>query len=159
MQNNDELESVWADGIPKMIKDEDLLDAETILRMCIKSFLEKEVSSGNCELLDFTPKINAFPNVVVQKNDQIYGIAVIPCIYPHYLPKNNDFRFQFVKHCDSQNCLPVICPVAIHSLDEARKKASILLEGDLFNCYPLGMKILNLDPEQDLSFDQLNFTF
>lgn len=151
------MESIWAAGVPKVLHEEDLLEPKAILNMCIKTVLDTKVVPNHYQVLAVNDSLNSFPNIVIQKEKTVYALAVIPCIYPHYMPKNDAFRIQFANHCLKQHHIPLICPVTLYSVDEERMKHSVLLKGDLFHCISLGMVECTTEAEQDLSYEKLNF--
>lgn len=157
--NPNELESIWAAGVPKKIKEEDFLEPKSILNMCIKTVLDTKIVPKEYRILAVNDELGKYPSLLIEKEKTVYALAVIPCIYPHYMPKNDGFRIGFADHCLKQNYIPVICPVALYSIDEERKKASIVLKGDLFHTVCLGFKECTLDENQDLSFEALNRDF
>lgn len=154
-----ELESIWADGIPKNIQEEDYLEPQSILNICIKTVLDTKIVPKEYRVLAVNDALGKYPNLLIEKEKTVYALAVIPCIFPHYMPKNDSFRMGFASHCMKQSYIPVICPVVLYSVDEERKNQSILLKGDLFHTVCLGFKICTEDDEQDLSFENLDRDF
>ncbi len=156
MQNN-ELESIWADGIPNKIEDKDKIEPKGILQMCIRFVLENILNKEEYKITSVQDNINAYPNIELIYNESKYAIAVVPCIFPYFIRNNDELRIGFAKASIEKNYIPVLCPVVICSVDEQRANNSIYLKGDLFKFANLGQKILNTEPHQEITPDNLDF--
>lgn len=156
MQQNN-LESIWADGIPSKIEEKDLLEPKAVLQMCIRFTLEHILKDKGYEITSVQDDPNLFPNIEAKKEKKKYAIAVIPCIYPHFMAKNDALRIGFAKASIEKNYTPVLCPIPIRSIDKERAEASVYLKGDLFQFANLGQIILTTEASQEISPNTLNF--
>ncbi len=156
MQNN-ELESIWADGIPNRIKDDDRIEPKGILQMCIRFVLENILNKEDYKIISVQDNLNIYPNIEIIHNDTKYAIAVVPCIFPYFIRNNDDLRIGFAKAAIAKNYVPVLCPILISSVDEERAKNSIYLKGDVFKFANIGQKILNTEPHQEINPNNLDF--
>lgn len=152
-------ESIWADGVPAKINKEDILTPENILSMCIRFTIEQTLKDKGYEVVGINGKVTELPNIVIKKEDKMYALVVVPCIYPNYMRQNDNLRIDFVNGCIKQNLTPVICPVLIHSTDKERALKSVMLKGDTFKISSLGQEILTNEPKQELALNTLKFKF
>lgn len=79
MEKNN-LESVWADGVPEKINPEDVLPPKHILDMCIRFTLEQIIKDRGYKVLGVNDDLKSYPNILLEKENQQYAIAVVPCI-------------------------------------------------------------------------------
>ena len=92
---NQVLESIWADGIPANIKKEDVMLPIDILKLCIKFTVEQILLTNDYKIIGVIEDLHNFPNVTAEKDGKRYGIVVLPEIYPHFGGVPKDFRLQF----------------------------------------------------------------
>ena len=156
MQEN-KIESIWADGIPAKIEDKDRVEPKTVLNMCIHYVIEYIIKGKNYEILSAQDELNIYPNIELKQGNEKYAVAVIPCIYPYFMPKNDKLRIGFAKAAKEKNYIPVICPVPIRSIDNERAEASIYLKGDLFQFANIGQIIVTEEEVQEITPNTLNF--
>ncbi|MDE7385364.1 MAG: hypothetical protein K2M84_06365, partial [Anaeroplasmataceae bacterium] len=142
MAQENKMESIWADGVPAKIEDKDRLEPRNVLNMCIHYVVEYILKGKNYEVLSAQDDPTLFPNLEVKEGNKKYAIAVIPCIYPYFMPKNDKLRIGFAKAAKEKGYIPVICPVPIRSVDQARAEASVYLKGDLFQFANIGQIIV-----------------
>ncbi|MDE6241606.1 MAG: hypothetical protein K2M08_04175 [Anaeroplasmataceae bacterium] len=157
MKQENKMESIWADGIPAKIEDKDKLEPRSVLNMCIHYVIEYILKGKNYEILSVQDDPNFLPNIELKEGDKRLAVAVIPCIYPYFMPKNDELRIGFAKAAKEKNYIPVICPVPIRSIDQARAEASIYLKGDLFQFANLGQVIVTEEENQEILPETLNF--
>ncbi|MDE6415209.1 MAG: hypothetical protein K2K48_07315 [Anaeroplasmataceae bacterium] len=151
------MESIWADGIPEKIEEKDKLEPKSVLNLCMHYVLENILKGRGYEITGIQNELNVFPNIEAKKQDEKYAIAVIPCIYPYFMPKNDKLRIGFARAAKEKNYIPVICPVPIRSIDKARAEASLYLKGDLFQFANIGQIIITDEEVQDILPETLNF--
>ncbi|MDE7263545.1 MAG: hypothetical protein K2N64_02650 [Anaeroplasmataceae bacterium] len=156
MQHNS-LESIWVDGIPSRIEKEDLLEPKAVLQMCIRFTLDHILKDKGYEITAVQDDPVLFPNIEAKKFNKKYAIAVIPCIYPHFIAKNDALRIGFAKAAKEKNYIPILCPVPIRSTDKLRAEASIYLKGDMFQFANIGQMILTDEDTQEILPKNLNF--
>lgn len=157
MKQENKLESIWADGIPPKIEEKDKLEPKAVLQLCIQFVMENIIKDKGYKLLAIQDNINQFPNLEVLKENKKYAIAIIPCIYPYFMPKNDKLRIGFAKAAKEKNYIPVICPIPIRSIDHERAEASVYLKGDLFQFANIGQIIITDEEEQEILPETLNF--
>lgn len=156
MQNN-ELESIWADGVPAKIDDRDRIEPKGILQMCIRFAIENILNKEDYKITAVQDNPNVYPNIELIHNDIKYAIAIVPCIFPYFIRNNDELRIGFAKAAIEKNYVPVICPIIIRSIDDERANQSIYLKGDLFKFANIGQKILSTEPHQEIKPDNLDF--
>lgn len=154
MQN--ELESIWADGIPSKIDPKDRIEPEGILKMCLQYTME-HILKDKYKILAAGADIGVYPNLLVEKDGTKYAISVIPCIYPSFLAKADDLRIKIAQQAKKVGMIPVLCPVPIFSIDSKRAEASIYLKGDVFKMVNMGQLIMTDAAEQEILPDKLDF--
>ncbi|MDE5855777.1 MAG: hypothetical protein K2H06_01890, partial [Anaeroplasmataceae bacterium] len=135
-------ESIWADGVPSKIEDKDRLEPKAVLNMCIHFVIEYILKGKNYVILSAQDDPNLFPNLELKQGSKKYAVAVIPCIYPYFMPKNDKLRIGFAKAAKEKKYIPVLCPIPIRSMDKDRAEASIYLKGDLFQFANIGQIIV-----------------
>ena len=147
MQN----ESIWADGCPENVLEEDKLQPNELLRMGINFVVEKCLLPNGFKIEKVADKLNQLPNIVAKRNNTIYGIAVVSSVYPTVMKLNDNVRIQFAKLCEENKMVPLYAPVGFRSIDEARANASMTLKGDLFKTSFVGFIKLTKDLNQDVT--------
>lgn len=155
--NNQELESIWADGVPAKINKEDVMVPLDILKLCMRFTVEQILLPNEYKIVGVLEDLNNFPNITAEKDGKKYGLVVLPEIYPHFGSVPSDFRIQFVNACKEHDVIPVLCPILIHSHDKERAEKSILLKGDVFRLGNIGQLILNNEETQEINPKTLTF--
>lgn len=156
MQQN-EVESIWADGVPENINPKDRLEPEELLKLCIQFTIQEVLKDKEYQILGVDDQINAFPNLLLKKENQTYAVAVVPCIYPYFLIKNDQLRIKYAKAAKRNHHIPVLCPIPVRSIDMERAKRSIYLKGDVFAFANIGQKILTDEEGQEILPNTLDF--
>ena len=144
-------ESVWADGIPENLKEEDKLTLELLVGMATDYLMKNIIIPLGFKVEEGFPR-KELPNIVMKKNGEEYAIIICPSVLPRYTVVNNEVRIKFVNLCKERNVKPLMAPVLYASIDEERAKAGIALKGDVFKTRCPGFIILTDEAEQDLSF-------
>lgn len=150
MQNNNVPESIWADGIPENIKEEDKLTLEILVGMATDYLMKNLLIPLGFKIEDGFPRPE-LPNIVMKKDGVSYAIIICPSVLPKYMIVNDEVRLKFVQMCKERNTTPLMAPVLYASIDKARAKEGIALKGDVFRTKCPGFIILNDEPEQDLT--------
>lgn len=152
MNNNEEqkIESIWADGIPQNVSEDMKLKIEDLLLMAIDFVIKKNLIPNGFKIEQALGKIDMLPNIIAKKNDKIYSIIVLPFLFPNYGVIHNSVRIQFVQRMKELNAIPLFAPVGFASIDKERAQASLALKQDLYNTLFRGYIILNDEPEQML---------
>lgn len=158
MEQETKQESIWADGVPSKIENKDRLEPRAVLNMCVRFVLENILNRKKYDILAAQDDPNLLPNIEVKLEDRKFAIAVIPCIYPYFIPKNDQLRIGFAKAAKEKGYIPVICPIPIRSIDKDRAEASIYLKGDLFQFANIGQIIATEEDNQEILPQTLNFT-
>lgn len=152
MQN----ESIWADGCPKNVLEEDKLQPLDLLKLGINFVVDKCLVPNGFKLEKVSTQLTELPNIIVKRNDTVYGIAVVSSVFPNVLKLNDDIRVQFADMCGKNGIVPLYAPVGFKSIDEERAKASMTLKGDLFKISFVGFIKLTTEPEQDVTIKEEN---
>ena len=124
-------ESIWADGVPANIKDEDRLMPDDLLGMAIDYVMNAIIIEKGFKIERTFPRITP-PQIVCKKDGVVYAIVVAPAIYPDTSWLKDDFRLEFYKKATEQNIVPLFAPVAFESIDKDRAAAKVALKGDVF---------------------------
>ena len=154
MQNN-EMESIWADGVPPRINKEDIMTPSEILKVCLNYMVEDVIKNKGYNIRGITDDINTYPNLILEKDNKMIFVAVVPCVFPNYMREDNDLRFRYVEAAKKHNARPLICPVFVSSYDKERALKSIMLKGDLYRVLCRGQIELTNAEKQDLSQEHL----
>ena len=157
-------ESIWADGIPENIKEEDKINQEQLHAMSVDYIVKNIILPKGFKIEPGFPRKD-FPNIVCKRDGVIYSIVVFPSVYPHFVGINDEFRVKFVDLCKKMESdvnankadkdmpdlkvVPLFAPVGYKSIDEERAKAAIVLRGDVFKTSFPGFVILKDVPHQD----------
>ena len=157
--NNQQLESIWADGVPAKINKEDLMTIIDLNQICIRFTVERILVPRDYKIIGVIEEPNRFPNITAEKNGVKYAIVVLPEVYPRFGSVVDDFRKKFVAATKERQLIPVLCPILIRSSDSQRAEKGILLKGDLFNLAEIGQIVLNDEEEQVITPQTLNFKF
>ncbi len=157
MQNN--LESIWADGLIPKYQKEDILTPEEVLSMAIKFTLDKVLAGKSLKIIGINDKVGHYPNILLAKADKLYGLVVAPCLFPNYANISDQDRIGYVNLCKAKNTVPLFAPVMLTSADRVRAGAGLFLRGDIFRMISFGLKIMTDSPTQDLSVKALDFKF
>ena len=155
--NNENLESIWADGVPTKINKDDILMPLDILKLCMRFTVEHILVPNDYKIVGLREDLNNFPHITAEKEGKTYGIVVLPEIFPHFGAVPTDFRMQYVEACGKHNVVPVLCPILIHSQDKERAEKSILLKGDVFRLANIGQLILTDEETQEINPQTLTF--
>lgn len=154
-QNN--IESIWADGVPSKIDPKDLLEPQELLRLCIRFALDEILKEKGYTVLQIIDKLHVYPNIILEKAEKKYAVAIVPCIYPYFMIQNDEIRIGFAKAAKEKNYIPILCPIPARSIDEERAKKSVYLKGDLFQFANIGQKVLTEDEHQEILPTSLDF--
>ena len=122
----------WGSGIPNFNKD-DIMVEEELLDFGIDIILEHYLSKQSCQLIEENRGVNGFPNIVYQKNNQLYMMKVFAGVLPNRPTCTKEQKEFYISHCNKFNAKCVIASVSIGSSDEERKKAGLALVGDGYN--------------------------
>lgn len=150
MQNNNVPESVWADGVPENIKEEDKLNLDLLVAMATDFLMKNVVIPSGFKVDDGFPR-KEIPNIVMRRDGEVYAIVVCPSVFPKYVYINNELRLKFVEICKTNNATPLMAPVGYLSIDKDRAQAGLALKGDVFRTTFPGFLVLTDEKEQDMS--------
>ena len=109
----------------------------------VESYLKK----NGFELAQGYPR-REYPNIICRKNGQLFGIVVVPSIYPNYEIMTDHFRIKTVELCKKQNAVALFAPVGFKSDNE--NVQSIEKNGKVKVFFP-GFIVLNDNEKQNLS--------
>ena len=112
--------------------------------------VDNYLKQNGFELAEGFPR-KQYPNIVCRKNGQIYGIVVIPSIFPNYEILTNEFRIDVVKLCKSQNAIALFAPVGFKAKDEKLASKSLVSKDGDFRIFFPGFVVLNEKETQNLS--------
>lgn len=132
MQNNEnQYESIWADGVPENIKEEDKIPERELLAMAINYVMENCVLPKGFKVERGYPNIN-FPNILMKKDGITYAVVVFPSKFPQFSVMQDNFRIDFAQKSKEKGYIPLFAPVGYKSIDDDRAKAGLTLKGDVF---------------------------
>lgn len=157
-------ESIWADGIPENIKEEDKITQEQLHAMAVDYITKNIVIAKGFKLEPGFPRKD-FPNIICKRDGTIYAIVVFPSVYPNFVAINDDFRLKVVDLCKQMEknvndnrtdktapeskVVPLFAPVGYKSIDDERANASLILRGDVFKTSFPGFVVLTDAKHQD----------
>lgn len=157
-------ESIWADGIPENIKEEDKITQEQLHAMAVDYITKSIVIAKGFKLEPGFPRKD-FPNIICKRDGTIYAIVVFPSVYPNFVAINDDFRLKVVDLCKQMEknvndnrtdktapeskVVPLFAPVGYKSIDDERANASLILRGDVFKTSFPGFVVLTDAKHQD----------
>ena len=154
-ENKNLPESIWADGIPQNIKEEDKLDLDLLVAMATDFLMKNVVIPSGFKIEDGFPR-KEIPNIVMKKDGEEFAIIVCPSVFPKYTVINDEIRLQFVAMCKERNTIALMAPVGYMSIDDERAKAHLALKGDVFKTTFPGFIVLKDEPHQDLGIKPEN---
>lgn len=153
-----EMESIWADGVPQNLKPDMVLNYEQLLQMGIDYIVKKFAIPNGFKVEQTMPRIDLMPHIILKKNGQLYAIVVAAFLYPQYAILQDEPRLKMIETVSKFNAIPLYCPIGFRSIDEARAKAELALKGDVFNTNFKGFIVLKNTPTQDLVNPEDGFT-
>ena len=124
-------ESVWAPGVPQNIKAEDVITLDELTIMAINYLINNVIIPHGFKIEPGFPR-KEIPQLGVKKDGVLYGIIVVPSIYPKYVTLQDEFRIKLVEMCEKGDIVPLFAPVGYKSIDDDRAKESLTLKGDVF---------------------------
>lgn len=129
-----ENESIWADGCPEVVNEEDKLPLEAFLGFAVNHIVRNYAIPNGFKIDQaIGDKIGNFPNIIMKKDGVTYAVAVLPSIFPNYLTLNDSVRKEYFKVCKEHDSVALFAPVGFRSVDDERAKAGLALKGDVFN--------------------------
>lgn len=146
-------ESIWADGCPQNVDEKMKLTVQDLMLMGIDFFIKKYAIPNGFKIEQTNAKLSLLPNVIMKKDGLVYGIAIVPFVYPKYGMLTDGARISMVKTLKEQNVIPLFAPIGFISTDKDRAKAEMALKGDLFNIMFRGFIELNDSEHQNLAGD------
>ena len=146
-------ESIWADGCPKNVDEKMKINIQELLMMGIDFLIKKYAIPNGFKIEQTNAKLNMLPNVIMKRDGVVYGVAVVPFVFPKYGMLTDGARISMVKTLREQNVIPLFEPVGFTSIDKERAKAEMALKGDVFNIMFRGFIELNDEEHQNLAGD------
>ena len=146
-------ESIWADGCPQNVDEKMILKVQDLLVMGIDFFIKKYAIPNGFKIEQTNANLSLLPNVIMKKDGTVYGVAIVPFVYPKYGMLTDGARISMVKTLKNQNVIPLFAPIGFVSTDKERAKAEMALKGDMFNIIFRGFIELNDNEHQNLSGD------
>ena len=125
-------ESIWADGCPKNVKEEMKLNIQDLLLMGIDFLVKNYFMKKGFKVIETNGKLNYLPNIVVEKDNVVSAIAVIPCVYPQVGFLNEQTKNEFYNNMLAKGCKAYQAPLGFLSIDNDRARAGMTLKGDVF---------------------------
>lgn len=98
-----------------------------------------------------------YPNIVCRKNGQLYGIVVIPSIFPNYEIMTDNFRIKTVELCKKENTIALFAPVGFKSKNEEAVKEKVIKKTDELTVFFPGFIVLNDNEKQNLDIKANEF--
>ncbi len=149
-ENQEQFESIWADGVPQNITDDKKLEFKDLLLLAVDHVVKNFAIPKGFKIEQVNAKPDVLPHIIMKKNEKVYTIVVLPFLYPHYGSIHDEIRIQFVKKMTELKAMPLFAPVGFASTDKERAKASLALKGDTFNVLFRGFVVLTDEPNQKL---------
>ena len=152
-QPNNVPESIWADGVPANIKDEDRLTNEDLMGLAIDFVMNNIIIERGFKIERTFPRITP-PQIICKKDGVIYAIVVGVSMYPETSWLIDSFRKGFYKKSVEQGLVPLFAPVAFESIDKDRAEQKIALKGDVFKNHFIAM--IKLDDTDKMTPADIN---
>lgn len=144
-QLNNVPESIWADGVPANIKDEDRLKNEDLMGLAIDFVMSNIIIERGFKIERTFPRLTP-PQIICKKDGVVYAIVVGVSMYPEASWLVDSFRKDFYKKAVDQGLVPLFAPVAFESIDKDRAEAKLALKGDVFKNHFIAMiKVTDAD--------------
>ena len=150
-------ESIWAAGCPQNIREDMKVNPHEMLLMGINFIVKHFAPKFGYQVLQVSDKPNALPNVILKRDNKIYGMAVVAFAFPNYAILHDHIRIEFVNKMREQNVIPLYAPIGFISEDPDRAKAALMLKGDVFKIIYRGFLVLNNMNKQNLMPDVKEF--
>ncbi len=159
MNENHEVESIWADGVPERVDTKDILSNNEINDIAIDYTAKFLITKGYKLNLNF-PRKEA-PQIMCKKDGTLYAIFVVGSVFPNNLWINDDVRLKIVEDSKKFNFVPLFANPALSSKDPAKAKVKLLLKGDVFNVHFMGLRKIteeaqapNIPPNSSFWFER-----
>ena len=146
-------ESIWADGCPQNVDEKMKINIQELMLMGIDFFVKKYAIPNGFKIEQTNGKLGLLPNVIIKKDNVVYGVAIVPFIFPKYGMLTDGARISMVKTLKEQNVIPLFAPIGFMSTDKERAKAEMALKGDTFNIMFRGFIELTDEEHQNLAGD------
>ncbi|MCR5112469.1 MAG: hypothetical protein K6A63_00875 [Acholeplasmatales bacterium] len=143
-------ESVWADGIPENLSDNDKIKGDELLSMAVDYIMKNVIIKKGFKIEPGFPRPQ-FPNIVCKRDGAKYSIIIAPSVYPGFTAIDDKSRKTYVEATVKQGLIPLFASVGYRSIDGERAKAGLLLKGDVYVTTFPGFYILN--DEDSYTFD------
>lgn len=143
-------ESIWADGVPANIKDEFKMEIKDLLSMGVNFLSENIFNKEGFKVQRASTDPTQLPNIIVTKGDKVFGVTIVPFLFPKYGYLSDKARIGVTKMLHEKNAISLFCPLGFKSIDNDRAKAELALKGDLFNIMYRGFVELTTDETQNL---------
>lgn len=137
-QPNNMPESIWADGVPANIKDEDRLEQNDLLGLAIDYVMKAVIIEGGFKIERGFPRLTP-PQIICKRDGVIYAVVVGVSMFPETSWLRDDFRLELFKKSQEQGITPLFAPVAFESIDKDRANAKLALKGDVFKNHFAGL--------------------
>ena len=133
--------SRWRSGIPVYTQDDIMSEAE-LLDFAMKIVNEYEIMKNDFELIAANNNIDAVPNFVVKKDNELCFFIVKAAIAPN-MPTLDDLqKEQYKYHAAKFNAKCYFAPVGFGSTDVERFDAGLALREDDYYTNYIGLKEL-----------------
>ncbi len=138
MNENHEVESIWADGIPPKLNQNDIYKSDELNDLGIDFTAKYLIRNGFKLNLNF-PRKEA-PQIFCKKDGKLYAIFIVATPFPKAIWLTNDIREKIYADSLKNGFIPLFSNVLYASKDKERAKAGLLLKGDLFNVTFQGLR-------------------
>ena len=133
--------SKWKEGIPKYDKSDIMTESE-LLDFAMHIVNDYEICENGYQLIAANNQVDAVPNFVAKKGNDLCFIIVRASIAP-IMPKLTDLeKKQYVYHASKFNAKCYFAPVSFGSTDPERFTARLALRDDGFYTNYVGMEEL-----------------
>lgn len=138
MNENHEIESIWADGIPPKLNKDDIFKSEELNDLATDFVARFLIRNGFKLNMNF-PRREA-PQIFCKKDGKIYAVFTVASVFPKAIWLTNDIREKIFEDSIKNKFIPLFANVLYSSKDKERAKAGLLLKGDLFNVTFQGLR-------------------
>lgn len=121
----------WGKGIPEYT-DADLMVAEEAIDFAIEIVAVYGVEPEGYKIVEVNNGLTAFPNLVLEKEGQLYFVTVDVAVAPNMPKFNRDAKDKIIEIAKEHNAKVLYAPVSFGSADEERMAKGLALNGDEF---------------------------
>lgn len=131
----------WGPGVPQFMPT-DIMNEDEIREYGVVAAINF-CKKNDFVIINAQAAKNVWPNIVAQKDNLLWFIAVATAIYPEYGKFEQDEKDNLIEHANKFGALAVVMNISIGSADAERCSESLALRDDEFRVSIAPMEFLN----------------